>query len=96
MISELSQRHVQRMREGLDEYDSGHFSLHQLIARLEALAGLLLEEADPEWVNDLEAESNRLELAHAAAVNEKRDLSQSELHEVRDAIRQLRLMLTRY
>lgn len=96
MMSELGRRHVERMREGLEEFRRGAISLHQLIARLEALLGFLLEEADPEWVGDMEAECNRLEFAHAAAVDERRGISQGELEEVRDATRQLRLMLTRF
>jgi hypothetical protein len=96
VISELGQRHVERMREGLEEYDRGAITLHQLIALLEALLGLLLEEADPMWVGEMEAECNRLEFAYAAAIDGERCLSRAELDEVGDAIRQLRLMLTRY
>ncbi len=96
MISELGERHVERMTNHLDDFDRGNISLPSLIADLEGLLGLLLDEADPAWVGDLEAECNRLEFANAASLSEQRDLSEEEVAEVRDAVQQLRLMLRRY
>lgn len=96
MISDLGERHVERMKERLDAFDSGNLSLRVLIADLESLLGLLHDEADSAWVSELEAECNRLEFAYAASLNEQRDLSEQEIGEVREAIEQLRLMLTRY
>lgn len=77
-------------------FEQGEVSLGQLIAQLESLLGLLLDEVDPEWVGDLEAERNRLEFANATAINDERALSDEEVEGVSDAIRQMRLMLTRY
>jgi hypothetical protein len=96
MTSELGERHIERMKEQIDLFEQGEVSLGQLIAQLESLLGLLLDEADPEWVGDLEAECNRLEYANAAAINDQRALSDDEVEDVSDAIRQMRLMLTRY
>ena len=96
MTSELSERHIERMKEQLALFEQGNIALGQLIARLESLLGLLLDEADHEWVADLEAECNRLEFANAAAINEQRALSDEEVGGVSDAIEQMRLMLTRY
>lgn len=96
MTSELGERHIERMKEQLNQFEKGELSLHQLIAGLEALLGLLLDEADPEWVAELEAECNRLEFTHAAAINDARELSVQEGAEVSDAIQQMRLNLTRY
>lgn len=96
MTSELGERHIERMKEQLDLFEEGSISLQRLIAQLEALLGLLLDEADPEWLGELEAECNRLEFAHAAALNSERDLSDDERAQVHDAVAQLRLMLTRY
>lgn len=96
MTSELGERHIERIKEQLDLFEQGEVSLGQLIAQLESLLGLLLDEADPEWVGDLEAECNRLEFANAAAINDQRALSDEEVEDVSDAIRQMRLMLTRY
>jgi hypothetical protein len=96
MTSELGERHIERMKEQLDLFEQGEVSLGQLIAQFEALLGLLLDEADPEWVGDLEAECNRLEFVNAAAINDQRALSDEEVEDVSNAIRQMRLMLTRY
>lgn len=84
------------MRERLAAYGQGWLSLHRLIAELEALLGLLLDEADPEWVGDLENEYNRLEFVNAAVMQEGRSLSAEESAEVADAVEQLKLMLTSY
>lgn len=94
MTSELGQRHIERMKEQLDQFEQRTISLRQLIVGLEALVGLLLGEADPAWVGTLEAECNRLEFAYAASVNDWRDLSEPEMAEVCDAVQQLRLILT--
>ena len=96
MTSELGERHIERMKEQLDQFEQGTISLQQLIAHLESLLGLLLDEADPEWVGELEAECNRLEFANAAALNSRRNLSDDEWAQVHDALKQMRLMLTRY
>lgn len=96
MTSELGERHIERMKEQIDLFEQGEVSLGQLIAQLESLLGLLLDEADPEWVGELEAECNRLEFANAAAINDQRALSDDEVGDVNDAIRQMRLMLTKY
>ncbi len=96
MTSELGERHIERMKEQLDLFEHAEVSLAQLIAQLESLLGLLLDEADPEWVGDLEAECNRLEFANAAAINDQRALSDEETEDVSDAIRQMRLMGMRY
>lgn len=96
MTSELGKRHIERMKEQLDLFEQGEVSLEQLIAQLESLLGLLLDEADPDWVGDLEAECNRLEFANAAAINDQRALSDEEVEDVSDAIRQMQLMLTSY
>lgn len=96
MTSELGERHIERMKEQINLFEHGDLSLPQLIAGLESLLGLILDEADPEWVAELEAECNRLEIANAAAINDRRDLSAEEIGDIRDAIQQMRLMLTRY
>ncbi len=96
MTSEVGARHIERMKMQLDLFEQGEVSLGQLVAQLESLLGLLLDEADPEWVGDLEAERNRLEFANATAINDERALSDEEVEGVSDAIRQMRLMLTRY
>ena len=96
MTSELGERNIERIKEQLDLFEQGEVSLGQLIAQIESLLGLLLDEADPEWVGDVEAECNRLEFANAAAINDQRAFSDEEVEDVDDAIRQMRLMLTRY
>lgn len=96
MITELGQRHIERMQERLAAFDEGRLSLHGLIIDLEALLGLLLDEADPEWVADLESECHHLEFINSAATQDSRSLSIEESAEVADAVEQLRLMLTRY
>lgn len=96
MTSEFGERHIERMKEQIDLFEHGDLPLPQLIAGLESLLGLILDEADPEWVAELEAECNRLEIANAAAINDRRDLSAEEIGDIRNAIQQMRLMLTRY
>lgn len=96
MTSELGERYIERMKEQLDMFQEETISLQRLIAQLEALLDLLLDEADPEWHGELEAECNRLEFAYAAALNGQRNLSDDEQAQVDDAVAQLRLMLTRY
>lgn len=96
MTSERAHAYIERMTQQLDQFDRDSLSLQHLMAQLEALLGLLLDEADTDWVGGLEAECNRLEFSHAAAVNDQRDLSEQEEADVRDAIRQMRLMLKRY
>ncbi len=95
-MSELGERHVARMQERLDEFERGRLTLRQLIADLEALLGLLLGEADPNWIGELETECNRLEFVHVASLNDQRNLTKEENAEVCDTVQQLQLMLTRY
>lgn len=96
MTNELGDRHIQRIKEQLNQFEQSELSLHQLIASLDALLGLLLDEADPAWVAELEAECNRLEFAHAASIDGRRELTEEEHADVDHAIQQMRLMLTRY
>lgn len=95
MISELGQRHVARLRECLAAYLSGSSSLHRLIADVESLVGLLHEEADREWLAELESEANRLEFVNSAGPVD-RSLTDAEVAEVLDAVDQLRLMTAPY
>ena len=96
MTSELGKKHVERVQERLEAFESGELPLHRLIADLEGLVGLLLDEADPEWVGDLEEQSNRLEFVNAAAIHDGRSLTDHERAEVADAIQQLRLIIEPY
>ncbi len=95
MISELGQRHVARLRECLDAYEAGCSSLQRLISNVESLVGLLYEEADPEWLAELESESNRLEFVNPAG-SVGRGLTDAETAEVVDAVSQLRLITEPY
>ena len=58
--------------------------------RQESLIGLLYEEADQEWLAELESESNRLEFVNSAGPDDRR-LTDAEAAEVLDAVSQLRL-----
>ncbi len=95
-IEELGERNIERIKDQLERFEQGELSLHQRIAGVEALLGLLLDEADSEWVGELEAECNRLEFANAASINGQREPSEEEVAEISDAIQQMRLILTRY
>lgn len=95
MISELGQRHVARLRGCLDVYEAGDSSLHRLISDVESLIGLLYEEADQEWLAELESESNRLEFVNSAGPV-GRSLTDAETAEVLDAVSQLRLITEPY
>lgn len=96
MIGSLSERHIERMRELLDHFERRELSLHRLISGIEALLGLLLDETDPEWVDELQAECNRLESVNAAAITEQRELSEWDVAEIADAISDMRLILAKY
>jgi hypothetical protein len=95
MISELGQRHIARLRACLEAYEAGDSSLHQLISDVESLIGLLYEEADQEWLAELESESNRLEFVNSAGLV-GRSLTDAETAEVLDAVSQLRLITEPY
>lgn len=95
MISELGQRHITRLRELLRAYDDGESTLHRLINDVEALIGLLYDEADPEWLAELESETNRLEFVNSGGPVGRR-LTDEEAAEVQDAIMQLRLVTEPY
>lgn len=96
MITDLGRRHAHRMRERVTAFEAADLPLHRLIADLEGLAGLLRDEADPDWVDELEEACNRLEFVNAAALQEQRDLTPDEHEEVADALRELQALLKDY
>jgi TRAP-type C4-dicarboxylate transport system substrate-binding protein len=95
MISELGKRHVARLRECLAAFEAGVSSLPHLIADAESLIAALDQEADEEWLAELQAESNRLEFVNSAG-QVGRNLTPEEKAEVSDAVSQLRLMTEPY
>lgn len=66
-----------------------------MISDVESLIGLLYEEADQEWLAELESESNRLEFVNSAGLV-GRSLTDAETAEVLDAVSQLRLITEPY
>lgn len=98
MTTELGLRHIERMRMLLERFREGSQSLGGLVSDCNALIGLLSsEEADPGWLDDLQAEVNRLELVYASVVNsDGNPTTPNDNDEVADACLQLRLMLVEY
>lgn len=95
MISELGQRHLARLRACLQAYEDGESNLPRLVNEVEGLIALLIDEADSEWLEELESEANRLEFINSSGPV-GRTLGQEDAAEVLDAIAQLRLITEPY
>jgi hypothetical protein len=94
-MTELGERLVAQLLSRLDDFDNGASGLPQLVGDVEGLLALLVDEADPEWIEELRAELNRLDYALATAIDGSREINDRESSEVSDAVLQLRLILRR-
>lgn len=97
MITEQGRRVAVSMRERLEAFSGGISELRRLTAELEGLLGLLSDEADAEWVEELRSQWWHLEYVLSIVVTQSRkDLTVDEIDEVKDAVAQLQQMLTEY
>lgn len=89
MTGDLAQRGLILIRRKLVDFDAGQIGLQRLISELEALIANLETEADPEWIEELRDGWWRFEIVNAITIDEDRELTTVERHEVRDASREL-------
>lgn len=95
MISELGERHVTRMQEQLAGFNEGTVPLRKILVDIEALIGLLSDEATLEWVDLLQAEFNRADLLYSASRQDEREPTEQEVGEIRHALSGLQRILRR-
>lgn len=94
MISEAVRRSISLMKARLEDFDAGRIGLQRLVWDIEALISALAEEADADWTEELRSVWWRFELVNAIVIDEDRsELTAEEEEEVRDADRELRVLL---
>lgn len=90
MKGEARYRSLILLRRMLVDFDAGQVGLQRLISDLEALIAVLeSEDADPEWIEELRSGWWRFEIVNATAIDDDRELTADEHHEVREASREL-------
>ena len=85
------------MLEAMEDFRLGRSSLHQLCWELKSRIAALRAVADEEWVDELKAWWNRLDVVNAFFIESRRDsLQPDELQEIDGVLSRLRAELTPY
>lgn len=93
MTGDVAEPSLSLMRRKLTDFDAGQIGLQRLILDLEALIADIETEADPDRIEDLRSAWWRFEIVNAITIDEDRELTADEHHEVRDASRELQRLV---
>ena len=80
----------------IQAYDEGRLTFPRLVADLKSRIAAMRSFADPAWADELKSSWGRLEIVNAITIDQRREPHQVEIEEIKEALEELRLMLTGY
>ena len=96
-VDALIRRVVNGMKESISAFEADRLSIDRLVWELKSRIAALQEVADPEWVEELRAMRNQLEVVNAFFIESgRKTLTSEERREVNDILGELKSALVTY